>query len=426
MNFLQTFEHNSKIIVFINLSFILIPAAIIIGPFLADLLVVLLGFFFLIYIFKYKEFHYLKNTIFIIFIIFCFYITLNSLINNGSFASIKSSIFYFRFGLLALSVQLLLDKKGSIVFKQFFFIMLIIYIVLGCDVLSEFFFKKNILNQFSVYPGRISSLFGDELIVGSYIYRMMPIFISSYVFFNIKNPKIDLYFMFFLIFLLYLVFISGERSAFILSLLFFFIIAWKIFIKKKYFFLIFFLSLIIFLISFLNFDSLKNRYYDKTISQFEISKDSFSFTIPGLIKIYPFEYQIYFSSSIHIWKTNLLFGRGNKSYRILCSKIKKKDIEGASKHCSIHPHNYYLQMLAENGLVGLIFLSSFFLYLFYKLVCLIFKKNYSAYKFVIVTGLFTFYWPLIYTGSYFNNVVSLFNFIILGFYFFKDSCERNV
>jgi len=149
-------------------------------------------------------------------------------------------------------------------------------------------------------------------------------------------------------------------------------------------------------------------------------------TIPGLIKVYPFEYQIYFSSSIHIWKTNLLFGKGNKSYRILCGKIKKKDIDGASQHCSIHPHNYYLQMLAENGLVGFIFLSSFFLYLFYKLVYLILKKNFSPYKFIIITGLFTFYWPLIYTGSYFNNVVSLFNFIILGFYFFKDSCERNV
>ena len=45
--------------------------------------------------------------------------------------------------------------------------------------------------------------------------------------------------------------------------------------------------------------------------------------------------------------------------------------------CSTHPHNYYLQLLGESGLVVFLFLFLFFLYVFVKLtkkLFLIIKK----------------------------------------------------
>ena len=41
-----------------------------------------------------------------------------------------------------------------------------------------YFFKENILGWKSP-PTRVSSFFGDELILGSYIARMFPIFIGK-------------------------------------------------------------------------------------------------------------------------------------------------------------------------------------------------------------------------------------------------------
>ena len=46
---------------------------------------------------------------------------------------------------------------------------------------QNFIFDKNILNYKSTYPGRISSLFGDELILGSYISKFYPLFFYLHI-----------------------------------------------------------------------------------------------------------------------------------------------------------------------------------------------------------------------------------------------------
>ena len=46
---------------------------------------------------------------------------------------------------------------------------------------------------------------------------------------------------------------------------------------------------------------------------------------------------------------NKLFGVGTKMYRKLCQK-EKYYVNKFS--CTTHPHNFYFQLLAENGLIG--------------------------------------------------------------------------
>ena len=52
------------------------------------------------------------------------------------------------------------------------------------------------------------------------------------------------------------------------------------------------------------------------------------------------------------FKESPIFGIGTGNYRILCEKIAKGNNIVA---CNTHPHNYYLQMLGETGVIGLIF-----------------------------------------------------------------------
>ena len=66
-----------------------------------------------------------------------------------------------------------------------------------------------------------------------------------------------------------------------------------------------------------------------------------------------------------MFNDNKFFGQGPRSYRYLCNEDKFK-INAYS--CSTHPHNYYMQMLAELGIVGFSFLVLFYIYILIKII----------------------------------------------------------
>ena len=72
-----------------------------------------------------------------------------------------------------------------------------------------------------VFENRVSSFFGDELKMGSYLVRLFPILLSLYFFvFNDKSIKEKLYINIFFLFLLQTsIFLSGERTSFFLFVL---------------------------------------------------------------------------------------------------------------------------------------------------------------------------------------------------------------
>ena len=57
-------------------------------------------------------------------------------------------------------------------------------------------------------------------------------------------------------------------------------------------------------------------------------------------------------SGLAAFDTAPILGIGTGNYRIMCPDIMQ---ELAEKACHPHPHNYYIQMLAETGVVGLLF-----------------------------------------------------------------------
>ena len=57
-----------------------------------------------------------------------------------------------------------------------------------------------------------------------------------------------------------------------------------------------------------------------------------------------------------------IFGHGPKMFRVICKD--EKYATGVSP-CMTHPHNFYLQLLAETGIIGFLFLFSALAYFLY-------------------------------------------------------------
>ena len=105
-----------------NLSSILIyliPIALVTGPLIPDLIVSFVCIVFLYEIIRDKKFFYLKNNFFLLFSLFWIVSILSSLFSENLFISLKSSLFYFRFGILALCIfKNITENKFN--FKIFF------------------------------------------------------------------------------------------------------------------------------------------------------------------------------------------------------------------------------------------------------------------------------------------------------------------
>ena len=145
----------------------LFPASLISGPLLTEIISFLLILLFLIFLSIEKKYYIFKNNIFIIFILFCFYLTLGSLFSDHVFFSLKNSFFYFRFGFLVLAISYFLNnEEKTLNIIYYLFTIAIFFLVL--DSFIQIFNGKNILGYVSdprYNNFRISGLFGDEYIL---------------------------------------------------------------------------------------------------------------------------------------------------------------------------------------------------------------------------------------------------------------------
>ena len=87
--------------------------------------------------------------------------------------------------------------------------------------------------------------------------------------------------------------------------------------------------------------------------------------------------------------------------------------------CSTHPHNYYFQILAENGIIGLI-IFLFNNFSFKRFNSIIFKMenkfdgNYLI-LLIILTSILISFIPFVPTGNLYSSVTGIFLFFKLHF-----------
>ena len=103
-------------------------------------------------------------------------------------------------------------NKDPKLLKYIFYSLIICFTVLSVDGLYQYYFKTNIIGFKLIYPGpRVSSFFGDELIMGSYLSRLFPILFGLTIYFVNSNKL--LYLLPFWILIATSTFLSGERTA---------------------------------------------------------------------------------------------------------------------------------------------------------------------------------------------------------------------
>ena len=386
----------------------LIPASLIIGAAVSEFFVSFAALLFLIYTIVYKDWFYYKKKIFIFLIIFFIYIVFVSLISEFPVNSLSSTLFYFRFYLMFLAIWFLLDQNKN--FPKYFLLSIILPLA-ACFFYSLGDIYNSIRFETKVADYRISGLFGTELIQGSYFIRFLILFIGVYALVNNNFKNKFIYYSIFFI-SIFIVLVSGERSSIGLLIIFLFLYfifsEIKIIEKFKIFICIFFITIL----SLSYLPGLKERIFDNTKTLiFETEK----------IKVFSRGHQEHYESALKMFKKNMITGIGIRNFRLECRKDEYKYIGVNS--CTTHPHNTYVQFLAETGIIGFLFIFSLLLYiskfLIFNFLNVIKGKKISNSAVLFSIAIFINIFPLVPTGSFFNNWLSTVYYLPLAFFFYS-------
>ena len=111
---------------------LILPFALVTGPFLSDLIAIIIGLFAIFIIISKSQYHLILNKYFYFFIFFCLVSLVFSIFSENIMLSLSSSLFYFRFIFYAIGIAILLNYSDHFV-KLFFYSILIISILLFVD-----------------------------------------------------------------------------------------------------------------------------------------------------------------------------------------------------------------------------------------------------------------------------------------------------
>ena len=153
------------------------------------------------------------------------------------------------------------------------------------------------------------------------------------------------------------------------------------------------------------------KFTGKFIPNCEPIFEIFDNKIYHLISVMHFNH---YYAAFSIFKDNKLLGIGPKNFRKIC-KDDKYFLNEFS--CSTHPHNYYIQLLTETGILGFLSFSIIYLlffYLFLKAMINVKEKNRLC-KIILLSSFLVNFLPFLPSGSLFNNWVSILYTFPLGF-----------
>jgi len=301
---------------------------------------------------------------------------------NLKISAFIKSIFNFRFLLLYIIVRNIFDKQ-LVNIKVLSIISLICTVLLSIDIFLQHLNGLDIFYN-APFEGRYNGFFEHEAIAGSYIQKFS--LISFFFLFILK--KNFFYKFFIIIFFTNIlglgILLTLDRMPYLIFLFSTFILL----IILKYYRLQLLSSLILaiflFLIFFNNYKIVKNRYlslagelelvkitklfqeniYIKSASPKNISKEGDNLK-GDYLKIY--------NASLYIFLENPFFGTGLKSFLYECKKLQNNNND-KSFTCSTHPHNIYLEILVNQGILGLLL---FLLFIFILINNIYAKINFS-------------------------------------------------
>jgi O-antigen ligase len=463
---------------FISLFIVFLPFFLI-KPATADIACVLVGFSYLIYCFFKKNFSYFKNYYIYFFLIIFFYINLNSYFSFNPSISYHVSLSYFRIILFIVSLSFFFKENKNL--KLYFYYSFLVCIsILLIDSIIQIYFGRDIIGYLPGEDGqRINSFFGKKLIMGSFVTRLLPLFLGVGFLLNFKKLNLAILFISAI-----LVILSAERVAFAYLVITIIVYLYFTFDLKRSFYLAF-IFLMLFASLFFFFPKNFNRLFNHTFYQLKQNNN-----ILGL----SYRHQLHFLTAYNMFLDKKIIGHGLIAFRYLCSnskytveqkiiddnltlsptngkliyhndinsdgtpivniqilndnseiiyqeKKKVNFIKFFSKNneyikrgqklfavyeykngCNTHPHNIYLQFLSELGIIGCFLFLIIFVYSSYCLFILVvksFKKKLNNVEHclaLVILCVITSMFPIFPSGNYFNNWLLVISYLPIGFY----------
>lgn len=387
-----------------------------ISIFIADLLYSLLAIIFLIYLIRNNFRLEYKNIFFLISITFYFVCVISSSLSDDILFSLKSSLPLLRVFLFIFLLSYLISFNKNLVDIFYNFFLTTFSILLLYSFFQYIYEYNNLLKvgSLDIRNIRLKLFFSDEAKVGSFLVRLYGLFLALHIIKKNKSNFQNIFFILLTSLCAIVILLSGERASLFFMIAFFFTCLVLLNIKFKIKLICFSLISISFFILLSLNSNLANRIIFDKNNQFNFFK--------GETIIFTAQHTAHYKAAAKMFLDKPYLGHGPKMFRILCSDKKYDSTVGKKTSCSSHPHNTYLQLMAETGLVGALIFSLGFFYITYTLfkhffmIALYRKRNLTDYQIILsVTVLITF-WPFSPAGNFFNNWLLIVYSLPLSFY----------
>jgi O-antigen ligase len=154
--------------------------------------------------------------------------------------------------------------------------------------------------------------------------------------------------------------------------------------------------------------------WDHTISQIGFNSSK--------LNIFSEAHESHYKTAYKMFLDNKIMGVGIRNYRNFCNDEKYR-VNNDS--CTTHPHNTYIQLLSETGLIGFAFGTIIFFFFAFKvlqhLINAFYKKKFkfNDFEVCLMASILISIWPLAPTGNFFNNWISTVYYLPVGFFFWS-------
>jgi hypothetical protein len=324
---------------------------------------------------------------------FSVYVVLSLVINKN----FNNSFLYIRFWLYTLIIIILIDNKNTLKYFSIFFFFIFNFFV--ADGFIQLITGYNVILNPAIDKYNLINGFFNDKKLGSALSRLFPIYLYLISQNQVLSQKKKIVFISCLATLVLLIF-TRERVAMLLGSITF-TIYYLINFNKRNLYVIFF-GLFFFILTISLNVQIRNSLWVGTTNQIFSNNKIFFWSEV---------HQGYAETSFIIYKNNMIFGSGAKSYREECKLINVS-------FCSTHPHNFFFQILSELGTIGIFFYLFFYIFLIKKLINSFASNN--KYSILLISALLFNFNPLFPSGSFFNSWLNCLLYFPLAFLIGKN------
>lgn len=372
----------------------LLPSLLVFSRTLADITVLTVGLVFLFRSIQSDDWAWVKHTWFKLNLLFFFYLLLiNTPLSIDPIDSLLHAIFYLRWPLFAAALAYWLFDDPAHQRHLLIALVLVSFFVM-IDTGIQYLTGQDLLGNHKASPTRLTGPYSRP-IPGIMILRVLFIglFISIFIpAFSTGRRRTVVTLALLSIGILF-TFITGERMALILFLTGSLIVITGLSFAQKNHSVTILLGLTFLL----------GLFVTALLLNPEMAERSVYSIVNKLTHFVDSDYGLVFRAAIAAWQEYPLFGSGLHTYKAVCEEMGILTLSGIA--CS-HPHNLYLQIAAETGLVGLLLfcimvVSIYFTSLYHHIR----HNDWFVFSLSIVV-LSVSFWPFIGGISILNNGVA--------------------